>query len=159
MNHPHRADTTELERLRDSGLALADDTQDIRGRHVTDINGDAVGAVSGLFIDLAERKIRMIEIRGGGFLGLGDRHVLLPVDAITSIANDRVIVNESAERLAHSPAYDPHLLDAPTPDTWEPFYGYFGVMPYWAAGYVYPHIADAHVDLRTPAEFLAAQHR
>jgi sporulation protein YlmC with PRC-barrel domain len=155
QSHPAR----ELEKVRDTGLALAYDAQDIRGRKVNDPHGDAVGHVSNLFIDVGERKVRMLEIRGGGFLGIGDRHVLVPVDAITKITPDEVTINESRDRLAHSPAYDPHLIEAPTAEYWEPFYGYYGLTPYWTAGYTYPHAAGAREDLRTPDEFLAQQHR
>jgi hypothetical protein len=101
----------------------------------------------------------MLEIRGGGFLGMGDRHVLVPVDAITKITTDEVTINESRDRLAHSPAYDPHLIEAPPAEYWEPFYGYYGLTPYWTAGYTYPRAAGAREDARTPEEFLAEQHR
>ncbi len=82
QSHP----TRELEKLRETGLALAYDAQDIRGRKVNDPNGDAVGHVSNLFIDVGERKVRMLEIRGGGFLGIGDRHVLVPVVRLPGIS-------------------------------------------------------------------------
>jgi hypothetical protein len=61
--------------------------------------------------DAAERKVRILEVRAGGFLGLGDKHFLLSVDAVTSVGEDAVHVNETRERIVHSPAYDPHLVD------------------------------------------------
>ena len=124
--------------LKDTGLELADDAQDIRGRKVTDVHGHDIGHVSNLFIDTGERKIRMLEIRGGGFLRIGDRHVLLPIDAVTSVGKDSITVNESRERVAKSPAYDPQLIEAPQPEYWEPYYGYYGIPPYWNGGYIYP---------------------
>ena len=130
-----------LETLSNTGLELADSSQDIRHRKVVDVHGAAIGHVSDLFIDPDERKVRMLEIRAGGFLGIGDRHVLLPVDAITSVSKDEVHVNESRERLVRSPAYDPTLIDEPTQQYWEPFYGYYGLSPYWGAGYMYPEFS------------------
>jgi sporulation protein YlmC with PRC-barrel domain len=119
-----RKRNTSLEKLNDTGLSLADSSQDIRNRKVIDRHGEEIGHVSDLFIDQDERKVRMLEIRAGGFLGIGDRHVH---------------VNQTGERIAHSPTYDPTLIvDAPAQQFWEPYYGYYGLSPYWGAGYMYP---------------------
>jgi sporulation protein YlmC with PRC-barrel domain len=131
--------TTELEKLKDTGLELDDDTQDIRNRKVVDAHDQDLGHVSALFIDRRERKVRMVEIRTGGFLGIGDRHVLLPVDAITRVGKSDVHVNQTRERIIASPAYDPKLTETPTREYWEPYYGYYGLLPYWNAEYMYPH--------------------
>jgi sporulation protein YlmC with PRC-barrel domain len=127
-----------LTKLSDSGLELADPRQDIRGRKILDPNGEEIGHVSSLFIDAGEKKVRMVEIRAGGFLGIGDRHTLLPVDAITSVTPHEVHVTETRSRIAGAPAYDPALVETPTSSAWEPFYGYYGLSPYWGDGYMYP---------------------
>lgn len=132
QQHP---DTAALEKLKDTGLTLADSSQEIRGRKVVDPSGAEIGQVSGLFIDLDERKVRMIEIRVGGFLGLGDQHFLLPVDAITRLDEDHVYVNETQERVVRSPAYDPTLIVAPTHKYLDPYYAYYGIAPFGQAGY------------------------
>lgn len=140
MSQQHTTNT-ELEKLTETGLALEDSTQDIRNRKVVDAQGEDIGHVSNLFIDQGERKVRMLEVRAGGFLGLGDRHFLLPVDAITSVAKDEVRVNQTRERIVHSPAYDPTLIVAPTQQYLDPYYGYYGLLPYWGSGYLYPHLS------------------
>jgi sporulation protein YlmC with PRC-barrel domain len=135
----HQSTTgTELQKLADTGLTLDDARQDIRGRKIIDQRGEAIGHVSNLFIDAGERKVRMLEVRAGGFLGLGDKHFLLPVDAVTRVEADAVHVNETRERIVHSPVYNPQLVEAPTREYWEPFYGYYGLSPYWGNGYLYP---------------------
>ena len=80
----------------------------------------------------------MIEIRAGGFLGIGDRHTLLPVGAITSVTPHEVHVNETRSRIAGAPAYDPALIEVPQQSNWEPFYGYYGLSPYWGDDYINP---------------------
>jgi hypothetical protein len=50
----------------------------------------------------------------GGFLEIGDRHVLLPVDAITRVGKRDVLVNQTRERITGSPAYDPKLSEKAT---------------------------------------------
>jgi len=109
-----------LEKLSETGLEISDPDFDIRGRKVIDRSGAEVGHVSSLFIDEDKRKVRMLEIRAGGFLGIGERHVLLPVDAITSVSKHDVHVSETRERIVHSPVYDPTLIETPTRDLWEP---------------------------------------
>ncbi len=128
----------ELQKLDDTGLILDDDAQDVRGRKLIDQHGETIGHVSNLFIDADERKVRLLEVRAGGFLGIGDRHFLVPADAVTSVEKDAVHVNETRERILHSPVYNPHLVQAPTREYWEPFYGYYGLSPYWGTGYLYP---------------------
>jgi sporulation protein YlmC with PRC-barrel domain len=136
-----RLDT--LHRLKDTGLTLDDVRQDIRGFKVIDRDGHEIGHVSGLFIDEAERKLRMIEVSAGGFLGIGERHVLLPVDAITAVDGHVVHIDQSGEHVAKSPAYDPSIVTRPPASYWEPFYGYYGLSPYWNEGYFYPQFPFA----------------
>ena len=119
MNQHGHASDTALEELKNTKLTLDDPLQDIRGRKVIDQNGEAVGHVDALFIDEEERKVRMLKVRAGGFLGLGDRYFLLPAEMITSIERDEVRVNETRERIVNTPAYDPNLTVTPIPNTWK----------------------------------------
>ena len=130
--------TTVLVKLSESGLILENHNQDIRGREVFDKHGEKIGRITDLFIDADERKIRMIAIRSGGFLGMGDRHFLVPIHAIAEITNKEVHLNQTHERLLGSPVYDPSLQDEPTEESVEPFYGYYGLSPYGSHGYLYP---------------------
>lgn len=45
----------QLEKLGDSNLMLSDVSDDIRGRKVMDVDGEALDHVSALFIDRADR--------------------------------------------------------------------------------------------------------
>jgi sporulation protein YlmC with PRC-barrel domain len=139
MSQSKHPTNTELEKLSDTRLTLGDSAQDIRNRKVLDRHGEEIGHVSDLFIDQNERKVQMLEIRAGGFLGLGDRHFLLPVSAITSISKGEVHVNQTREHIVGSPVYDPALIVAPTRQYWEPYYGYYGYLPYWGSGFMYPY--------------------
>lgn len=155
MSELHPGTTAELEKLTDTDLALADSAQDIRKSKVIDSQGQEIGHVSDLFIDRSERKVRMLEVRAGGFLGLGDRHFLLPVDAISRVAKGEVHVNQTRDRVAGSPVYDPTLIVEPVRTYWEPYYGYYGLSPYWGAGYLYPQfpISGDLADTHEPADY------
>jgi hypothetical protein len=67
--------------------------------------------VTDLYIDEPEKKLRMLEISAGGFFGLGARHILLPVDAITAIGKDEVHINQTLDHVVQSPTYDPSLIE------------------------------------------------
>ncbi len=123
-----------LVRLSDADLMLSDPSEDIRDRKVIDQHGDDIGHVSGLFVDTDEKKVRMLQVGAGGFLGLGERHFLVPVEAVSSVTKDEVRINQTRERVVNSPPYDPKLTKVPSRDLFEPYYGYYGYAPYWGGG-------------------------
>ena len=125
----------KLIRLSDSDLLLADPNQDIRGRRVIDTNGEDIGDVDDLLVDEQERRVRFIRVATGGFLGIGATKFLIPIDAITRVADNRVQVDRTRDRVAAAPEYDPDLVDE---DDLNRLYGYYGFTPYWNPGYVYP---------------------
>jgi sporulation protein YlmC with PRC-barrel domain len=124
-----------LKRLGDTDLTLADRAEDIRGLNVLDVSGEELGEVDDLLIDDQEHKVRFLQISSGGFLGLGATKFLLPVEAITRITDDTVYVNQSRERVAGAPRYDPALVDERYVSD---VYGHYGYPPYWGPDYRYP---------------------
>ncbi|MEU5153825.1 PRC-barrel domain-containing protein [Glycomyces sp. NPDC021274] len=126
---------TTLTRLGDSELTVANEDEDVRGRKVIDRNGDETGSVDGLIIDEAERKVRFLEVGSGGFLGLGKKQVLIPVDAVTRIDEDHVYIDRGREEVASGPGYDPELMPEPDRPYYENVYTHYGFPPFWGAGY------------------------
>jgi sporulation protein YlmC with PRC-barrel domain len=124
-----------LVRLSDTDLTVADRAEDIRGRNVLDMAGEELGEVDDLLVDDREHKVRFLEVSSGGFLGLGAKNFLIPVDAIMRITEDAVYINQSRERVASAPRYDPTLVDE---RYLREVYGYYGYPPYWGADYRYP---------------------
>lgn len=125
-----------LVRLGESEHTVADPAEDIRGRDVIDRDGEDIGKVDALMIDEHDAKVRFLQVKGGGFLGIGDETVMIPVDAITRIEDDKVHVDQTRQHVAGSPPYDPELAEQRT--YWEDSAGYYGYGPYWGAGYAYP---------------------
>ena len=124
-----------LIRLGDSGQMLADPAEDIRGSRVHDRDGEEIGKIDDLLIDEDEGKVRMVRIEEGGFLGIGSTPFFLPVDAITSIADGEVHVDQTRSRVAEAPRYDPELTDQS--DYFSELYDHYGYAPYWGPGYIY----------------------
>ncbi|MFD5215351.1 PRC-barrel domain-containing protein [Microbacterium sp. NPDC058345] len=125
----------ELVTLQDSDRTVAAE-DDIRGRTVRDAGGEEVGEVEGLLIDTTENKVRFLVVASGGFLGIGEHKSYIPVDAVTSVGDDEVRVDQSREHLAGAPTYDPELINDQEYN--QNVLDYYGYTPFWAAGYVYP---------------------
>ncbi|HET7636294.1 MAG TPA: PRC-barrel domain-containing protein [Candidatus Limnocylindria bacterium] len=132
MTQTTRSDT--LLKLSDSDLTLANQDADIRGRTVR-TGDDEVGKVDDLLIDRDQAQVRFMEVGAGGFLGIGEKKLLIPVDAIMKIDDDNVWIDQSRSRLQGAPAYDPTLVSE---DYYDQLYGYYGYQPYWTPGYTYP---------------------
>lgn len=125
-----------LIKLGDTDQTVADPADDIRGRKVRDMTGEDIGKIDDLLIDSQERKVRLLRIEHGGILGFGATPSFIPVDAITRITDDEVHINQSRQRVADAPPYDPDLVDETA--YYSNVYGYYGLPPFWGAGYVYP---------------------
>lgn len=125
-----------LSKLSDTGQTVTPSGEDIRGRTVKDKDGQDLGKVHDLLIDDEEHKVRFLLVEHGGFLGLGQTKSFVPVDAITTITADEVVINHTREHVAGAPPYDPDIVDELTYPA--DIYGYYGYTPYWGAGYAYP---------------------
>jgi sporulation protein YlmC with PRC-barrel domain len=91
MMHPTRAGIG-LIRLGDSDCVLQNPENDVRGKAVYDAEGQRIGGVEDIYIDRHEREVRFLEVGAGGFLGIGEKRFLVPVEAVTQVAEDRVTI-------------------------------------------------------------------
>jgi sporulation protein YlmC with PRC-barrel domain len=124
--------------LNESGLTVADDNADIRGRKVFDAAGEEIGKVEDLVIDKDEHRVRFLQLGAGGFLGIGEHRFLIPVDAVTRLSPEAVYVSRTREHVASGPVYDPDLVRDDSGLNYEGIYAYYGIPPFWMAGYQYP---------------------
>ncbi len=125
--------TAILVRLEDTELTLANLADDVRGYAVVDRDGQEVGEVNSLIVDQEERRGRLLEVGSGGFLGMGEQKVLIPVDAVTRV-DDAVHIDKNRQHVATGPAYDPELTISR--DDVADLYGYYGHAPFWGPGYI-----------------------
>ena len=106
-SQPQRAAVTSS-----GGMALQS-VQDMVGKNVVGANGRDAGEVQNLLIDNAGR-VRAAVIEWGGFLGIGDRQAMVPIDRIqlSQGGNDRARLNMTREELEALPRYDrDHVAD------------------------------------------------
>ena len=125
-----------LMKLSDMGETIKLGDEDIRRYSVKDRDGNGIGKVHDLLVDPRGNTVRFLVVESGGFLGMGETKSFIPVDAITRITKDDVHIDQSRERVAGAPPYDPELVTTRTYH--QDSYGYYGYTPYWVAGYTYP---------------------
>jgi len=130
------SDSSKLVRLSDTNLTLEHAAEDVRGFKVIDSEGNDVGHVDDLMIDESHRKVRFLVVAAGGFLGIGEKRFWLPVDSVTALAEETVRVDTTVEHVKGAPGYDPEIV--PSRPYAADVYTYYGIAPYWGAGYVYP---------------------
>jgi sporulation protein YlmC with PRC-barrel domain len=106
MMHPTRAGIG-LVRLGDSDFVPANPEDDVRGKDVYDAEGQRIGSVGDLYIERKEREVRFLEVGAGGFLGIGEKRFLVPVEAVVEVTEDRVTIEpDRTERVAGPSPFD-----------------------------------------------------
>jgi sporulation protein YlmC with PRC-barrel domain len=123
-----------------SGLELAYPDDDVRGLGVLDPHGHRVGEVDEIVVDEDERRARLLVVKSGGILGLGEERRLVPVEAVTAV-DEVVRVESTDDHVRSSGAYDPALSDRPD---YSEVYGYYGFTPFWHAAYIPPYFHRRH---------------
>jgi sporulation protein YlmC with PRC-barrel domain len=103
MMHPTRAGIG-LVRLGDSDFVPANPEDDLRGKDAYDAEGQPIGSVEDLYIDRKEREVRFLEVGAGGFLGIGEKRFLVPVEAVTQVTQHRVTIEPERTQKVEGPA-------------------------------------------------------
>ena len=93
-----------LVRLSDSDFVPQNPEDDLRGKDVYDPEGQRIGAVKDLYIDHREREMRFLQVNAGGFLGMGEKPLLVPVEAVVKVAEYRLTIEPGRTRKVEVPA-------------------------------------------------------
>ena len=120
---------------RNSTTPIDGSANDVRGREVKDNDGQGIGTVADLLVDDRTHKVRFLLVEHGGFLGFGDKKTLIRVDAVTTITASEVVIDQSRDRVAAAPGYDPDLVDDRPHHA--SIYNYYRSPPYWGPGSTY----------------------
>ena len=101
-----------LVKLSSSDFDFEEPWQNIYGFDVYDIDGDKIGTVEDFYVDREAHVTRFLEVKAGGFLGIGKKHFLIPVEEVTRNASeeDRVTVNHKRDKVLDSPDFDPDVV-------------------------------------------------
>jgi sporulation protein YlmC with PRC-barrel domain len=114
MLHPTRAGIG-LVRLGESSFVPQNLEDDVRGKDVYDPEGQRLGSIEDLYIDRREREVRFLEVGAGGFLGIGEKRFLVPVEAVVEVAEEWVAIEPDRTEKVEGPApFDTKVAPAPT---------------------------------------------
>ena len=115
----------DLVKLSDSDISLDEPWKDISDLDVYDTHGEQIGSAEDLYVDRHARVPRFLDVSAGGFLGIGKKHFLIPVEEVSrDVSEDRVTVNWDREKVLDSPEFDPD--EVPKGDLRQAIYAYYG---------------------------------
>src|ERR687885_589724 len=121
----HAEQQPNLVKMSDSDFRLEEPWQDIRDLNVYDINGEQIGTVEDLYVDRVSRLPRFLDVSAGGFLGMGKKHFLVPVEEVSrEVSGERVTINRNREKVMDSPEFDPDKV--PEVALQHAIYAYYG---------------------------------
>jgi sporulation protein YlmC with PRC-barrel domain len=113
MMHPTQAGMGLL-RMGDANFVPANLEDEVRGKDVYDQVGQRVGSVEDLYVDRKEREVRFLEVGAGGFLGIGQKRFLVPVEAVVKVTEEWVAIEPGRTEKAQGPGpFDTRVAPAP----------------------------------------------
>jgi ribosomal 30S subunit maturation factor RimM len=117
---------SNLTKLSETDLPLEEPWQDMRGLDVYDIQDEQIGSVADLYVDREVRLASYLVVSAGGFLGIGKKHFLIPVEEVSrDVSEDRVTITVPREKVLNSPEFDPDV-GVPDADLQRAIDAYYG---------------------------------
>jgi sporulation protein YlmC with PRC-barrel domain len=93
----------ELIKLRDSDLPRDATAKALLDHDLYDRDGEKIGTVKDLYIDTEDEDVRFLDVGAGGFLGLGEKHFMVPMEAVTDTSGGGVRIKQSRQKVEGSP--------------------------------------------------------
>lgn len=105
----------------------------ITGDDVRNLDGDNLGHIEELVIDLDSGRVNYAVLSSGGFLGVGDKLFAIPWDLLTvDTDNKEIVLDLSKETLENAPGFDKDSWPDIHDRSWVgDVYRYYGREPYW----------------------------
>jgi sporulation protein YlmC with PRC-barrel domain len=112
-----------LIKLRDSDLPRDANARALLDHYVYDRDEEKIGTVKDLYLDEEDKDVRFLDVGAGGFLGLGEKHYMVPMEAVTDTGGV-VTIEPSREKVEGSPELD--TKGVPEDAYQQEVYDYFG---------------------------------
>ncbi|MDG6257425.1 MAG: PRC-barrel domain-containing protein [Methanomicrobiaceae archaeon] len=109
---------------------------DIAGSSVRNPQGDEIGSIKDVMIDINDGCIACTALSFSGFMGLGEKIYAVPWEALEYNASDNAfILNVPIERLEKGPCFEGETWPKTADREWlAGMYTHFGVNPPWERG-------------------------
>lgn len=117
------------EQLRPQALSASS----LIGDGVVNPQGEDLGKVEEIMIDINSGRVAYVVLSFGGFLGLGDKLFAIPWDAVTIDTDRKVFVlNVDKQTLEKAPGFDKNNWPQTSDTDWLiGVYEYYGYRPWW----------------------------
>jgi sporulation protein YlmC with PRC-barrel domain len=107
---------------------------DLMGMRIENNQGESLGRISDLAVDPVTGKVDFAVVGYGGFLGIGDKHVAVPIHSMALKADDSgnpalFVLDMSRDQFQAAPNFDEKAWRDRT--TVEESFRYFGQTPTW----------------------------
>lgn len=108
----------------------------LTGDDVRNLDGEKLGHLEEIVIDLDSGRVNYVVLSSGGFLGMGDKLFAIPWDLLTvDTENKEVILDVSKDSLKDAPGFDQDNWPDVHDRSWVgDVYRYYGREPYWEEG-------------------------
>jgi sporulation protein YlmC with PRC-barrel domain len=105
----------------------------LTGNRVINRDGEDLGKIENLMIDLENGRIAYAVLSFGGFLGLGDKLFAIPWETLAlDTAQNRFVLGISRELLEKAPGFDKNNWPDMSDPAWGVrLYSFYGRKPYW----------------------------
>jgi sporulation protein YlmC with PRC-barrel domain len=105
------------------------------GNKVMSSDGEHVGKISDIMLDVRGGRIAYAVLSAGGFLGIGDTLHAIPWSALTLDTDDRCFVLDApVERIKNAPGFDKDHWPSMADLQWgASVHAYYNRSPYWTA--------------------------
>jgi len=105
----------------------------LTGNEVVNRQGENLGEVKDVMIDVESGKVTYAVLEFGGFLGLGAKLFAVPINAMElDTVKERFVFDQSKERLESAPGFDKDNWPDFADRRWEEhIHTYYNVKPHW----------------------------
>jgi sporulation protein YlmC with PRC-barrel domain len=105
----------------------------LSGHKVVNRNGETLGEIDDILLDVPRGRIAYAVMGVGGFLGVGERRVALPFTALTQDTDRQCfLIDASLAAFETAPGFDDSQWAATPELGWhEEVHRYYGARPYW----------------------------
>ncbi|QTD94170.1 PRC-barrel domain-containing protein [Burkholderia anthina] len=105
----------------------------LEDHHVLTMDGDDIGKLANIMLDVRSGRIAYAVVSSGGFLGIGGKLLAVPWNVLTlDIARRCFMLPVPTERVREASGFDPDDWPAMADPVWgEALHAYYGSSPYW----------------------------
>jgi len=105
----------------------------LEGDEVLNRQGEKLGKVEEIMLDVPTGRIAYAVLASGGFLGIGDKLFAIPWRSLTLDPENKCFLLDIAkERLERAPGFDKDRWPSMADERWaQELHTYYGVRPYW----------------------------